>query len=81
MTTSVYSLLFILGFHVASGNVGILLLKKKKGIHSGGELAASVTNGDSQFHIHAEVHEEAEAQIKKKLVFRVTRMGVDLQQG
>lgn len=47
----------------------------------GGELADSVTNGDTQFHIHAEVHEEAEAEIKMKLVFRVRRIGVDLQQG
>lgn len=61
--------------------MGVLLLKKKRGIHLGGELADSVTNGDTQFHIHAEVHEEAEAEIKMKLVFRVRRIGVDLQQG
>lgn len=60
-------------------------MKKEEGNTFGGKLAVSVTNGNTQFHINAQVNGEAEAQIKaqikKKLVFRARRLGVALQQG
>lgn len=47
----------------------------------GSKLAVSVTNGNTQFHVNYQVNEEPEAQVEKKLVFRVRRLGADLQQG
>lgn len=61
--------------------LGVFMKKKEEGNKFEGKLAVSVTNGNTKFHINAQVNGEAEAQIKKKLVFRARTLGVTLQHG